>query len=156
MHKKCVSSVFGIIILLFTVSPAVYSQSNRVIDRVLEQEQATFARALYLVQTASGTAEEDLDPRTLAAEFDAAEWHIPAAAAAEEPITLGEYAQLLMHAFDIRSGIMYRLFPGPRYAAREIEHLGFPRSSGAPGRTVTGDEVVDILRQVLEWKGEQS
>jgi len=142
-------------ILLLTASPVVFSQSNRLIDRLLEQEQASFSHTLYLVQTAAGMAKEERAPTELTEELDAAEWHVPAAKA-EAPITFGEYSQLLMHAFDVRGGIMYRLFPGPRYAAREIEELGFPRGSGVPGRTVTGDEVVDILRQLLAWKeGEQ-
>jgi hypothetical protein len=57
-----------------------------------------------------------------------------------------------MRALDIPGGIMYSMFPGPRYAAREIAYLGFVRGSGAPGRTVSGNEVMYILGRVLEWK----
>ena len=61
-----------------------------------------------------------------------------------------------MDAFDLPGGIMYRLFPGPRYATREIAYQGFIRGSTLPGRPVSGREVINILRRVMEWKEESA
>jgi hypothetical protein len=137
---------------MMTLAPiSVTAQSNQVIDGLLEQEQAAFGRVLYLVQTAAGELDENVSPQQAAEQFDAAQWNVPGKSA-EEPVTLGEYSQILMRALDIPGGIMYSMFPGPRYAAREIAYLGFVRGSGAPGRTVSGNEVMYILGRVLEWK----
>lgn len=143
-------------LFLFGISLSVVSaQSNRVIDQLLQQQKASFAAALYLVQTAAGEIPEEIEPSEAAMAFESQAWHLPNVSA-DAPITLGQYAQLLMHAFDIPGGVMYKVFPGPRYAARETDYRGFLRGSALPGRSLSGSEVLYILRQVLEWKEESS
>ena len=139
-------------VLLLIAAPSAFSQSNQVIDRLLKEDEASFDRVLYLVQSASGEISEDTAPGEAVEDFEPAQWNLPRKAAGQ-PITLGEYSQLLVQAFDIKAGLMYRLFPGPRYAAREIEYLGFLRGSGTPGRSVSGSEVMHILRELLALKG---
>jgi hypothetical protein len=145
------TAVLGSVLLLGAAVFTAGAQSNEVIDRLLEEEEASFARALYLVQSAAGRIEERVPPGKAYAGFDAGQWNLEDAAADEE-ITLGQYSQLLMRALEIPGGIMYRILPGPRYAARELEYLGFVRGSGAPGRPVSGSEVMYILGRALQWK----
>jgi hypothetical protein len=57
-----------------------------------------------------------------------------------------------MQAFEIKGGVMYRIFPGPRYAGRELSYLGLIRGNGSPTRTFDGDEAIGILGRLLEWK----
>jgi hypothetical protein len=71
---------------------------------------------------------------------------------AEGPITLGEYAFVLMKAFDIRGGIFYSIFPGPRYACRELAFLGLLDGKASPNRRLAGDEAVRVLGKVLEYR----
>lgn len=133
-HKTGLVSTFLLFLFVFLPGFAT-AQSNERIDRLLEQDTASYSAALYMVRTAAGEAAE-----------------IPALSDEDRPISLGEYAHLLMHAFDIPGGIMYRLFPGPRYAAREIAFYGFIRGSQLPGRSISGSEVINILRRAMEWK----
>jgi hypothetical protein len=69
------------------------------------------------------------------------------------PITLGELACLIMKTQGMGGGILYTLFPGPRYAARELAYLRLVRGNTHPSRTVTGEEVMRILAAVLERTG---
>ncbi|MFO7729566.1 MAG: hypothetical protein R6V86_02265 [Spirochaetia bacterium] len=147
-----------ILIILFLVGisiSVVPAQSNLVIDQLLEQEEASFAEALYMVQAAGGELDEEISPQKAAEGFDSRERHLPEISA-DTPITLGQYSQLLMHTFQIPGGVMYKLFPGPRYAAREMHYRGFLRGSELPGRSLSGSEVLYILREVLEWKEESA
>jgi hypothetical protein len=75
----------------------------------------------------------------------------------EQPtdISLGQYAYLIMKAFNIPGGLMYRLMPGSRYAAREIAYLGFVTENPSPYRSISGQEAMQILNNVLSWKEEQ-
>jgi hypothetical protein len=142
-------------VVLISGSAVLGAQSNRVIDGLIEEEQASFGRVLYLVQTAAGLIDEETAPEQAVRNFEFRTWNLQEKRA-EQPISLGEYSQLLVQAFGIKGGIMYRLFPGPRYAAREMEYLGFIRGSGAPARHLSGREVLDILRELLAWKGESA
>jgi len=155
MFRKNSTIILNILFLFGLSLSVVPAQSNQVIDQLLQQEKASFASALYMVQTAAGELEEELAPQTAAEGFDSREWNLPQISA-DTPITLGQYSQLLMHAFEIPGGVMYKLFPGPRYAARETHYRGFVRGSALPGRSLSGSEVLFILREVLEWKEESA
>jgi hypothetical protein len=58
-----------------------------------------------------------------------------------------------MKAFDEKGGLMYRLFPGPRYAVRELAYLGLVHGKAHSGRFPSGQEVVQILSSYLDRKG---
>lgn len=137
-HKTGLVCTF--LLLLFVFLPGIATaQSNEIVDRLLEQDTASYSDALYMVRTAAGETAE-----------------ISALSEKDGSISLGEYAHLLMNAFDLPGGIMYRLFPGPRYAAREIAFYGFIRGSHLPGRPISGREVINILRRAMEWKEESA
>ena len=135
-HKTGIVITCSLFLIVFLPGFA-HAQSNEIIDRLLEQDTASYDAALYMVRTAAG---ETAEPPVLSDN--------------RRPISLGEYSHLLIEALDIPSGIMYRLFPGPRYAAREIAFYGFIRGSALPGRFISGSEVINILRRAMEWKEE--
>ena len=136
-HKTKI--VVPFVFVLLTIPQFVSAQSNDVIDRLIEQNTATYADAYYMVQAAAGNTAEN-----------------PSESGSERKITLGEYSHLIMQTFELPGGLMYRLFPGPRYATREIAYQGFIRGIEMPGRTISGREVLNILRRVMEWKEESA
>ena len=69
-----------------------------------------------------------------------------------EPATLGEVCYLIMETQGIKGGLFYTLFPGPRYATRELASLGLLKGYTHPNRVVSGEEVMWILGAVLDWK----
>jgi hypothetical protein len=146
-----------ILLLAFVLLGAaanISAQSNEVIDALLEEETTSFGQAAYLVLTASARISDDTTPAEAAAEIVGQGWTVPARTA-EEPLTLGEYSFLLMQAFELKGGIMYRIIPGPRYAGRELAYLQFIKGNTSPYRTFSGEEAIGILGRLMEWKEEQ-
>jgi hypothetical protein len=47
---------------------------------------------------------------------------------------------------------MYRLFPGPRYAVRELAYLGLLHGKAHSGRYPSGQEAVQVLSSFLDRK----
>ena len=140
-----------LVLLIAAAGLPLGAQSNQVLDELLEREALQYGEAAYLVLVAVERLPEDASLDDAAAALPE-EFGTVRARGAEEAIPLGDYAFLLMQAFEINGGIMYRLAPGPRYAARELAYRKVIRGKAHPGRSVSGTEAVQILRRLLEWK----
>ena len=140
---------------LLLAAGSLWGQSNELLDVLFEEPEATLEQAAYLVLTASGRIPDDSSPAEAAASLRDQGWTVPERSA-DEPLTLGEYSYLLMQAFELKGGVMYRIFPGPRYAGRELAYLKLIRADTSPYRTLSGEEAIGILGRLLEWKEEQS
>jgi hypothetical protein len=128
------------------------AQSNQLLDRLLEEPRASFGAAACLVLAASGALDPEAGEQQALAALRDKGWKLRAAEAGE-PIRLGEFCFLLMKAFDEKGGLMYRLFPGPRYAVRELAYRGLVRGKAHGGRFPSGQEVVQLLSSYLDQKG---
>jgi hypothetical protein len=58
-----------------------------------------------------------------------------------------------MKAFNIKGGMMYTFFPGPRYAFRTMVSRSFIQSPADPGLQVSGEQFLIILDDVLSAEG---
>ena len=148
---RCIGFPFLFIVVLFSVSFSLPGQQNAVIDELLEEEKATFGKSVYVILSASETIDEGLSPEEAAALITRKEWHVKPKGP-EQPVTLGEFAAVLMKAFDIKGGLFYTLFPGPRYATREIEFRNFVYGRISPYMHISGTEAVTIVRKAAVWK----
>jgi hypothetical protein len=148
------TSILLLAFILLGAIAHVSAQSNEVLDALLEEETTSYGQAAYLVLTASARIPDDTSPAEAAAEMAGQGWKVPTRAA-EEPLTLGEYSFLLMQAFELKGGIMYRIIPGPRYAGRELAYLKFIKGNTSPYRMFSGEEAIGILGRLMEWKEEQ-
>jgi len=129
-----------------------FAQANAQVDELLSEQQARLDSAAYLVLVAGGQLAEDSSPAEAYAMLQDKKW-IPAGLEASAPIRIDDYCALVMKALAIRGGLMYSLFPGPRYAYRELAAKGIVNQSGGPSRSLPGDEAMQILRQALDLKG---
>ena len=134
---------------------AAGAQSSEVIDGILSREALRADEGAYLVLAAAGRIDDQATPEEAFERLDEAGW-VLAADKAETAIRLGDYAYLLMQAFDLEGGIMYRLIPGPRYAARELFFRRLIPEKGSPYRTLSGEEAVFMLGKFLELPEVQS
>ena len=141
-----------VMMLALSAASPLLAQSNEDVDRLLDQDRATFADAAYFIFLAAGIADETESPAQFFARTDWSQWGLQPAAA-DEPIRFGQFSYLLMQAFELPGGVMYRLAPGPRYAAREVVHRGHTRGSQASGRSMSGDEVLRIVGSVRRATG---
>jgi hypothetical protein len=142
-------------VALLMTAGSLWGQSNEILDVLFEEPATSLGQAAYLILTASGRMPDDSSPADAAAALADQGWTV-AERSADEPLTLGEYSYLLMQAFELKGGVMYRIFPGPRYAGRELAYLQLIKGDTSPYRTFSGEEAIGILGRLMEWKEEQS
>ena len=140
-----------LVLFALVVCVPASSQSNRLVDAFLAEERASFGLSAYFVLAAANLLAEQATAAQAADALNRQGWRMQ-----ERPpdarIRLGEYCLLLMQALDVPGGILYRIFPVPRYAAREMDYRGFITGRSHPGRTLSGEEALRMLGRVLEWK----
>jgi outer membrane protein OmpA-like peptidoglycan-associated protein len=131
----------------------LHGQTAAELDELLDTPEITWAQACRFVLPASGALEADTAPE---AAFDAARergW-LPRRAAAEKALNLGELSFLIVQSFSIKSSFLYALFPGPRYAYRQLDYLRLIPGSRDPGMRVSGERLLQILGKVLAYRGD--
>lgn len=146
------SALVLIVALLPACTTGLWAQSDTVMDTLLAEKSASFGEAVYLVMTAMNAVPDTASVEDAVTAAGQQSWRLPKADAAS-PITLGQYSFLLMQAFHVRGGLMYSLFPGPRYAARELAFRKLIAGDASPYRAVSGTEAVQILGSLLEKEG---
>jgi hypothetical protein len=143
-----------IIGLLFCIPGITHGQTALPLSTAAFMDQAlsgpvSYSQAAYFVLTA---ADEDIPGAgDMEAAFSYAfgrGW-LPKKAAAEEPVKLGELSFLIMESFSLRGTFLYRTFPGPRYAYRELSFRGYFTGTNDPSRQVGGEQFFEILGYVL-------
>ena len=137
-------------IFLIASAVFVFPQSNAFIDSVLEKKEVSRGDAFFLALSSAGLVKPEGTVAEAMSYLETNKWDLPRDPAA--PVTLGELCYALMRAHQLNGGVMYAVFPGPRYAAREFEYLGWVRRAPVPSRRVSGEEALQIVGQVLEFK----
>jgi len=75
---------------------------------------------------------------------------------AEDVIPIKTYAFLLMKAFDVKGGMMYRIYPCPRYAYRDLRYLAVIQGKNNPTASMTGTTMLQIFSRIdMVQGGEQ-
>ena len=129
----------------------VAAQSNEVLDRILAEEQLTYGSAAYLLIVATGKAEEGTSPEQ-AVVLAEQEGFALEGLAPVDVLSIGQYSFMLMRAFELSGGIMFRIVPGPRYATREMEYAEVIQGPAIPGMGLSGNEALRMLERVLHQR----
>ena len=148
LHAPRLSILFALSLMC---AASLGAQSNQAIDRLLEGRPAAFGEAAYVILSAAGLVPESSSGEE-ATSVVAQRKLLPKTPSATDPATLGEVCFLIMETQGIKGGLFYRLFPGPRYATRELAAMGLLKGITHPNRAVSGEEVMWILGAVLDWK----
>ena len=141
-----------ILVMLLGAAAGLYAQSAKEVDLLLSDPRVSYARAARYILPAAGILSAS------ASESDAFKaaleqgW-LPDGADPAAPIRLDESAYLILRAFSLEGGLMYRLFPGPRYAYRELVYRQFIQGRRDPAQPVPGERLVRILGRALDAKG---
>jgi hypothetical protein len=139
------------LILLLSMALPLAAQSNRLLDQLLDQPEAHFGDVVYMTLTAAKLLQDTATPEQALQTLQEQNWNIQILDT-EAPIPLGDYSYLLMKAFKISGGVLFSLFPGPRYACRELGYLKIITTNARPNRSVSGEEAVRILGNVMARK----
>jgi hypothetical protein len=127
-------------------------QSNDIIDKVLSQEEISCGYGAYLALNAAGYVEDETTPEEALSLLKEMGW-MKKTKESDDIMSLGEYSLALMQGFSLKGGLMYSLFPAPRYASRELGFKGYiARDSGAY-RSLTGNEAISMLSQIIRHEG---
>ncbi|MBU0929239.1 MAG: hypothetical protein KKA67_15915 [Spirochaetes bacterium] len=138
--------------LLTAVAAGAFCQSNEFIDRLLESDSMTTGQAAYLVLVASDNLGEDADEARAFELLENFGW-VPRGATIDAPILIKDYSYLLMKAFGLNGGMLYAMFPGPRYAYRQLVASLVIQGRSDPDMTLSGSFAVRILGRVFDVKG---
>lgn len=139
-------------VLFLAAAAGLYAQSAKEMDLLLADPGVSYARAARYVLPAAGilpAAVSEADAFKAALEKG---W-LPDGADPAATIRLDDSAYLVMRAFSLEGGLMYRLFPGPRYAYRELSYRRYIQGRRDPAQPVSGERLVRILGRVLDAKG---
>jgi hypothetical protein len=128
-----------------------FAQSNDVIDAYLEKELADYEITVYLLMTASGQLPDDLTPSVAVATLDE-NLGIDSSEKRNQPINFGDFSFILMETFDLPGGIFYGLFPGIRYAVREVNYKAFFAVTKKATEQLTPFEVLQAIGLALDYK----
>jgi len=137
---------------LFIMPVLVSAQTAAELETVLRTDNVTCAQAAGFVLAAAQDAAVKNTSKDAFEQAMAKGW-FPSGTTAEEQITLGRLSLLIMKAFNIQGGIMYTLFPGPRYAFRTMVSRSYIQGAADPAMRVNGERFLRILEKVLSAAG---
>jgi len=144
--------VVPFLLILGLAMTTLQAQTAKEMDALLAGDTVSYARAARYVLPAAGVlpaAVSEADAFKAALEKG---W-LPENSDPAAPIRLDETAGLVMRAFSLEGGLMYSLFPGPRYAYRELAYRNYIQGRRDPAQPVSGGRLVLILGRILDAKG---
>ena len=103
----------------------LHGQTAAELDAILDARAITWEQACRFVLPASGALEA---PSGAAFALARQNGWLPKGAAADNPVTLGGLSFLIVESFAVKGSVLYALFPGPRYAYRQLDYLGIIHS----------------------------
>ena len=128
---------------------AAGAQSSEKLTELISTDKATYGQASYLSAVYSGLLSEDADyeeaVKKLAENKILKEGTDPSKA-----VTLSELSYICTKTAGTKGGLFYTLFPGPRYALRELKAKGIIPDYKDPSSKVSGREVIALFNAVLE------
>jgi len=144
-----------LIILAFLLLPPVFlaAQTAAEMEAVLEYPAVTCAQAAWFVLGSSGV---EVSSQEAAFEQAVANGWFSQKASASGLINMGTLSFLMMKAFELKGGMMYRILPGPRYAFRSLVSRSIIQGAADPAMEVSGERFLLILGNVLTLAGGES
>jgi hypothetical protein len=138
-----------VVVLVFLGSFALAQQASFV-QAYADSESVTGTQTIYLLGIATGR----LEPTAPFSEDSIARATIREAQeyATAQTLSLSEFAFLLATYFTIEPGMMGRLFPGPRYALRDLRREQIILYEADASSPVPGDVALRTLRRALDWE----
>jgi outer membrane protein OmpA-like peptidoglycan-associated protein len=140
------------IVLMVMAGGHLHAQTAAEMDALLEANAVSFVQAAHFTLVTADVLGEYAaasDAYALARERG---W-LPSKAETGGSIRLGELCFLIMNAFNIKGSFLYFLFPGPRYAFRELDYLKLIPGRRDPALKVSGERFLQILGGVTAYTG---
>jgi len=151
MKGNCSLIIAGLLFLIPAFLPAQTAAELETVMKASVVTCAQAARFVYASVRSDSSAGSNASQGGL--EYALANGWLPPATTPDEGITMGKLSLLIVKAFEIRGGLMYVIFPGPRYAFRTMVSRSFIQGAADPAMTVSGERFLGILGRVLSAEG---
>jgi len=122
------------------------------LEAVLQSTAITFEQAARFVISSSGE-ETSVNTAEAAFKLAAEKGWLPNNASPQDTIKLADLSFLITSAFNIEGGLMYKFFPGPRYAYRAMISRSLIQGAADPAMTVPGQWFLHILGNTINFTG---
>jgi hypothetical protein len=119
-------------------------------DALLDSEAVSWAEAARFVLPAAGVEAADAAEAFAAA---AERGWLPRNAEAQGAVNFAGVSFLLMKAFDLSGGLLYSIFPGPRYSYRELVYKGILQGQYDRSWKVPGVRLITLIGRTIEVSG---
>jgi hypothetical protein len=141
--------------VFFVVNSSFFlpAQTAAELERILDLPSVSYGDAAWLILSSAGA----LPPETStggAYDFASDNKWLPQKAAPEEAITLGGVSLLIMQSLNLKGGLMFSLFPNPRYSYRELVYRQVIQGHAYSTQKVSGERLLRILSRALEYSGD--
>ena len=149
--KKYVFLAFYSLFLAFSLS----AQTANELDVLLGKQTVTAAEAARFVLGAAELLPPELSG--IAAETAAYTMALSNGWVKKEGsvnAALSDVAFLIVKAFELKGGVMYRMVKNPRYAYRELIYRRIIQGRADPAMNVSGQRLMQIIGRTLRYTGE--
>lgn len=149
--RSTFTALVGMVVFALSASAQTIESDDSRIDQVLASPAVTAGQVAWLVGRAVGLVEEAEPPEEAYRKAVSAGWVAPGESP-DGPITLAGFSQVLVRALAIPTGVVYSVFPGPRYAFRELLFRRIVPPGASPGGPVSGQDALSFLQNAQSWK----
>ena len=129
---------------VFFIGSSLFGQSNEVLDKLYEQENAQTLYAALVVLQASGDIPFDADIDDARAFLEGQKWG-ESVLSDDEYITVGGFSLLVMESFKLPHGLIYNLLPIKRYALKEMVYQGYILGNPYPNDLMSSFDAIYVL-----------
>jgi hypothetical protein len=133
--------------LIFSGAALAWGQTAADMEQLLDAGELTFSQAAYFT-LASALENPPENPEAAFALAREKLW-IPPEAQSGSALSLGDLSLLMVKVFHLEGGLLYRIFPGRRYAYRAMTGRGYIEGRSYSGAKVSGEQFLAVLGNVL-------
>ncbi len=151
MRRFCLAALGLSLFLARLAAQDAGVDDNAVIDSILAQKAISWQNAAWLVGRATQLLDDSATPADAVAKAVSAGWG-PASRAPDAPLDLRSYSFTLVKALALPHGLLFQIFPGPRYALRELVFRKIVPVTLPPDMPVSGEEAMRYLQAAQDWK----
>lgn len=149
--------IIGMLFFSIAVPPIIHAQSNETLDVLLAEESLTAGSAAYVLLTAVQEISDETSRDDALAELKGYDFaYLLSGKNTDSTLSLGEFSFLAQQVFELPGGLMSGIFPGPRYALRDLQFLKIVRGRAYPKMELSGERAGRIIGRILAEKEARS
>ena len=141
-----------IIVCLFLLCVGgLHAQSADFMTQLLETKNVTYGQVCYFTALYQGSIPETASQQDAFDFINKSGYVYKDSVTAADSVTMADLSYLIIKTFNVKGGIMYSLFPTPRYALRLLESDGLVSQFTDPSGKIKGSDFIALFIRCLEY-----